>query len=181
MIFLRLRKIGQRGWSVVELVAVLAVIGLLTSMARPAVDGLMARLLLRSASMTMIQTLRTARSRAMSEGRAYAVMFDGGGVSYQMTGGAEPDLVPLPPRVKFGAAADVLGPPSSPATPPPLNGVTFRQARVTFLPDGTLSPGPGTIYLTGRGAGTEATLAISVTIAGHPRRYAWEGGQWRAL
>ncbi|HXZ26060.1 MAG TPA: GspH/FimT family pseudopilin [Nitrospiria bacterium] len=176
-----LRTTGQRGWSMIELVSVLAVIGLLTSMAWPAFDGLMARLSLRSASMTVIQTLRTARSRAMAEGRAYAVMFDGGGTSYQVTGGAEIDRVPLPPRVTFGAPADVLGPPSSPTTPPPASGVTFHQAHVIFLPDGTLSPGPGTVYLTGRGAGTEATMAISVTIAGHPRRYAWEGGQWRAL
>lgn len=150
-------------------------------MARPAFDGMTTRLLLRSASMTVIQTLRTARSRAMAEGRAYAVEFDIDGEGYRVTGGDAPAVVGLPAQVRFGAAADVLGSPSSPTTPPPSNGVTFRQATVTFLPDGTLSPGPGTIYLTGGDGRASVTMAISVTIAGHPRRYAWEGGQWRAL
>jgi prepilin-type N-terminal cleavage/methylation domain-containing protein len=173
----------QRGWTLIELTAALAVVGLLTSMAWPAFDGLILRLLLHSTSMTVIQSLRTARHRAMAEGRAYAVVFDAAGDGYRVVGGAAPSAVALPVRVRFGAAGGVLGPPSSPTKPPPEIGVTFRQAKVTFLPDGTLSPGPGTIYLTGRGrgGGVTATVAISVTIAGHPRRYEWEGKQWRAM
>jgi len=171
----------QRGWTLIELVSALAVVGLLTSMARPAFDGLIVRLLLRSASMTVIQTFRTARHRAMAEGRPYAVVFDAARDDYQVVGGPEPNAVTLPARVRFGAAADVLGPPSAPSTPPPPGGVTFRQTKVTFLPDGTLSPGPGTVYLTGRGGGAAATMAISVTIAGHPRRYVWEDRHWRAM
>jgi prepilin-type N-terminal cleavage/methylation domain-containing protein len=178
------RRTMQQGWTLIELVVVLAVIGLLSSMAVPSIDGLIARLVLHSTSMTMIQSLRMARHRAMAEGRAYAVVLDTAGEGYRVIGGGTPpNAVALPARVRFGAAGDVLGPPSHPTSTPPPAGVTFRQATVTFLPDGTISPGPGTIYLTGgsRGGGGTTTLAISVTIAGHPRRYEWEGGEWTAI
>jgi prepilin-type N-terminal cleavage/methylation domain-containing protein len=177
------QQAAQRGWTLIELTVALAVIVVLTLMAWPAFDGLILRLLLHSTTMTVIQSLRTARHLAMAEGRAYSVVFDAAADSYQVVGGAAPSAVVLPVRVRFGAASGVLGPPSAPTKPPPEIGVTFRQAKVTFLPDGTLSPGPGTIYLTGssRGGGVMATMAISVTIAGHPRRYEWEGKQWRAM
>jgi len=169
---------AEQGWTLIELAVVLAVTGLLASLAWPSFDGLASRLTLRSTSMTVIQTLRTARHRAMTEGRAYEVAFDAGRGAYRVVGGTAAVVTVLPAPVRFGATGDVLGPPSAPATPPPESGVTFRQARVRFLPDGTLSPGPGTIYLSGRSG---ATLAISVNISGHLRRYEWEGRQWRAM
>jgi prepilin-type N-terminal cleavage/methylation domain-containing protein len=185
----------QRGWTLIELATVLAVMGVLASMAWPSFDGLVSRLVLRSASMTVIQTLRTARHRAMAEGRAYEVVFDAVDNEYRVmpglgaglgagVGGAAPLIVALPARVRFGAAADVLGPPSAPTKPPPGTGVTFQQAMVVFQPDGTLSPGPGTIYLTGQaglGERGASTMAISVNIAGHLRRYRWEGRQWKSI
>jgi Tfp pilus assembly protein FimT len=177
------QRATQRGWTLIELTAALAVIMVLTTMAWPSFDGLILRLLLHSTSMTVIQSLRTARHRAMAEGRAYAVIFDAAANGYRVVGGAAPNAVALPIHVQFGAADGVLGPPSAPTKPPPEIGVTFRRAKVTFLPDGTLSPGPGTIYLTGRcrGGGATVTMAISVTIAGHPRRYEWEGKRWQAM
>jgi len=180
---------NQRGWTLIELAAVLTVIGLMTSLAQPSLDGLTSRWLLRSASATLIQAMRTARHRAMTEGRAYTVVFDAVNHRYQIIGGPAPNIVDLPAGVRFGAAG-VLGPPSNPTKPPPATGVTFRQATVTFRPDGTLSPGPGTIYLTGRDGRVDGTgrngvvspaMAISVSISGHLRRYLWENRQWRAL
>ncbi|MBI3621629.1 MAG: prepilin-type N-terminal cleavage/methylation domain-containing protein [Nitrospirae bacterium] len=177
---------GQRGWTLIELAAVLAVTGVLASMVWPMFDGLVSRLVLRSTSMTVIETLRTVRHRAMAEGRSYEVVFDAvaGECRVQGAGGGASLVVALPARVRFGAAAGVLGPPSAPAKPPPTGGVTFQQAKVKFLPDGTLSPGPGTIYLTGRagrGGESAATVAISVNIAGHLRRYRWEEQAWRMM
>jgi prepilin-type N-terminal cleavage/methylation domain-containing protein len=173
----------QRGWTLIELATGLAVMGLLTVMAWPSFDGMVSRLVLRSTSMTVIQAMRTARHRAMAEGRAYDVVFDASD-AYRVIGGPASISVALPSRVQFGAADEVLGPPSDPTRAPPATGVTFRQAMVTFLPDGTLSPGPGTIYLTGRAGqsgGSASTMAISVSIGGHLRRYLWEGRQWRAV
>jgi len=179
----RLNPAGQRGWTLIELAATLAVIGVLTTLAGSSLDGLTSRLLLRSASLTLTQAMRTARHHAMAEGRAYAVVFDAAD-RYRIIGGPSTRVVELPARVRFGAAADALGPPSNPTTPPPAAGVTFRQSMVTFLADGTLSPGPGTIYLTSRSdhkGSDPSTAAISVTISGHLRRYLWEDRRWNAM
>jgi len=153
----------------------------LASMAWPAFDGLVSRVVLRSTSMTLIQAMRTARHRALAEGRAYAVVFDAAGARYQISDGSSTTVIELPAQVRFGTAAGVLGPPSNPTRPPPDTGVTFRQAMVMFLPNGTLSPGPGTIYLTGRGGKETSTLAISINITGHLRRYRWENRHWRTM
>lgn len=166
-----------RGWTLVELSVVLALAGLLALLAYPSFDRLVDRVMLRSASVTLVQTLRTVRHRAMVEGRRCMVRFDPAGQRYAVIADRS-ESVPLPARVQFGAAAGVLGPPSQPTQPPPADGVSFRQDHITFLPDGTLSPGPGTIYLTGR-SGT--TMAITVNMAGHLRRYLWEGRGWRMI
>lgn len=166
------------GWTLPELVVTLAIIGIVTTLAMPSFDDLSGRLSLRSASQALASTLRSARHRAMSEGRPCTVRFDPAGHGYLIDDGRH-DRVLLPSGVRFGAAAGVLGPPSRPAQPAPADGVSFRGDRITFLPDGTLSPGPGTIYLSGRRRG-EATLAISLSMAGHPRRYRWEGQRWTA-
>jgi prepilin-type N-terminal cleavage/methylation domain-containing protein len=175
-------RVGQRGWTLIELATVLALTSILSAMAWPSVDGLVSRLVLRSTSMTVIETLRTVRHRAMTEGKSYEVVFDpvDGECRVSEAGGALL-VVALPDQVRFGAASGVLGPPSAPAKPPPSTGVTFQQAKVRFLPDGTLSPGPGTIYLTGRSGRPPSTVAISINIAGHLRRYLWDDHAWRMM
>lgn len=173
----------ERGFTLIETAAVLVVIALVTLIAWPSIDGLMSRWALRISSATLIQTLRATRQQAMLEGRSYQVIFDTTDHVYTITGGGRPRSIRLHGRVRFGAATDVLGPPSQPTTPPPTGGVSFRREQLVFLPDGTLSPGPGTIYLASRSGmmAGNATLAISVSIAGHLRRYEWEGRQWRVM
>jgi Tfp pilus assembly protein FimT len=162
----------------VELAVVLALIGLLALLAYPSFDRLTDRLLLRSASVTLVQTLRTIRHRALMEGRAYTVIFDPAARCYRISGGRG-EVIELARRIRFGAGAGVLGPPSQPTQPVAADGVSFRTGQISFQPDGTLSPGPGTIYLTSGPSGP--TLAISLNMAGHLRRYRWEGGRWEPI
>ncbi|MEW6323960.1 MAG: GspH/FimT family pseudopilin [Nitrospirota bacterium] len=177
----RSKRHGSGGWTLLETAVVLSLAAIAATAAVPSFDGLTDRLALRSASVTLIQTLRTARHRAMAEGRAYTVAFDPSGRIYAVT---EPpgERIALPVRVQFGAAAGVLGPPSQPVRPPPAGGVTFRGERVIFFPDGALSPGPGAIYLSSRRG---ETMAITLNIAGHLRRYRWEergeGQEWTPM
>jgi prepilin-type N-terminal cleavage/methylation domain-containing protein len=155
---------NRHGWTLVELAVTLAIAAVAATLAVPSFDGMADRMALRSASTTLVQEMRTARQQAMVEGRPCTVVFD---------------AARLPARVRFGAGAGVLGPPSQPTQSPPDDGVTFRQGRLTYLPDGTLSPGPGSVYLTGRltgRGGRSSTIAITVNIAGHHRRYQWETG-----
>ena len=180
----RNRPSRRSGWSLIELMVVMALLTVFATLAWPVLDQLFQRGRLRVSSMALIQTLRTARHQAMVEGRSYQVVFRSADGEYTVTGGNRP---PQPMRlhqsIEFGAADGVLGPPSRPMTQPPEDGVSFRGDQVTFRPDGTLSPGPGTIYLSVNRArwSNGLTMAISLNMAGHLRRYQWEEARWVAM
>jgi prepilin-type N-terminal cleavage/methylation domain-containing protein len=135
---------GRRGYTLLEMLLVLALLVILAALAYPSVDGMYSGIRLRAGADNLRSALAQARAHAMDEGRSYrfAVLagqgnyrvapegsaYWGGGAS---TGEADPDNPPLeledklPKGIVF--TLDDLG----------GGGEGGWVPVVTFLPDGT--------------------------------------------
>jgi prepilin-type N-terminal cleavage/methylation domain-containing protein len=72
------RKLRQvRGVTMVELMAAVVIIGVVTSMAAPQFEQAIQRIKFRTETKNILSTLRTARSHAIAEKNQYGVHFDG--------------------------------------------------------------------------------------------------------
>ncbi len=67
------------GMTLAELMAVVVVIGIATSMAGPSFDRAIQRIKFRGESKNLVSALRTARSSALSDKAPYGLYFDGNG------------------------------------------------------------------------------------------------------
>lgn len=167
---------GERGQTLAELMAALAILGLLAGLAVPALGGLRERASLAGASSELATLLRTLRSRAIAEGQTlglvferegsgwrYGVFADGDGDGIRAADVADGTDYPaartarLPerwPGVDFGCLPLVRIrrlPPASGFMVPPVDPIQFGSAKIVSLtPQGDAST--GTLYLSdGRG------------------------------
>jgi prepilin-type N-terminal cleavage/methylation domain-containing protein len=72
----RKHRFGRNGFTIIELMSVVVIMGVLAAMAIPTFVGMVPRLNLKSDARTNLNYLRTARSRAVSENSQYGVFFD---------------------------------------------------------------------------------------------------------
>lgn len=72
------RIFGRTGYTMIELMSVIAVIGILSAMAVPVFLRMTPRLNLKSDARTSLNYLRLARSRAVAENGQYGIYFDAG-------------------------------------------------------------------------------------------------------
>src|SRR5262245_50398609 len=85
----------ERGQSLAEILAALAVSALLVAAASPSLAGLQSRARMRGATAEMLATIRSLRSRAVAEGRTIGLVFarDGRGWSYRIHADGDGDGV----------------------------------------------------------------------------------------
>lgn len=160
---------GSRGVTLLELLVVLALLGLLATLALPHWEGMIRHHRLVQAVQTLALDLIRTRERAWIRGETQWMDLQPEVGTYQTPLGR----YTLPPGIRFGTTPGVLGPPSHPAPLQDPDGVTFPGNRIRFDPEGTASP--GTLYLTNG----EATRALTLTLTGRVRLWQWQDGAWQ--
>lgn len=111
------------GFSLLELVLVLALAGLLAAVVVPSLPGALESARLRGSAADVRATLALARTLAVSDGRSRTVAFDLGRGEYGIDEGARKRLLPEGIRLSAVRVSDVAA----------ESGV----ARVRFYPDGS--------------------------------------------
>jgi prepilin-type N-terminal cleavage/methylation domain-containing protein len=77
-----MRNHSERGFTLVEIVIVMAMLGILATMAAPNLRSLFTKNRLRSSTSLVTSSLYMARTKAVNEGRPYGVRFDTNGRFY---------------------------------------------------------------------------------------------------
>ncbi len=142
---------GQRGFTIVDLVAVVAIIGIVSAIGVPSMLASMDRIRLGQAAREVEREVQTAKSRAVAKGRPVRIRFDcpaaGQYRVVELLGTASAPLAADDPVARCDGEAYPYPPADSdPLTRPNLDGpprtldesVTFQAAQtIEFLGDGT--------------------------------------------
>lgn len=159
---------NHRGFTFLEVICVLAIIGILSALAVPDLSAFTNRLRLETTARNISTDLREIKMRATLDRNNYAIYFDTINKLYDLP---ERRYV-LPPGVRFGFSPGVLIPLWNPVEIPEGDGVTFPYNKVTFYPQGSNSM--GTVYITN----DDLTMALSLTISGRVKIWRWDGAKW---
>ncbi len=160
---------NNRGVTFLELIVVLAIIGILSALAVPDLSAFTGKLYLETAVRGVSTNLREMKMRATLDRSNYTIYFDPANNSYDLPGWR----FSLPVGIRFGFGPGVLGPPANPGQTPDADGVTFPSNKATFYALGSNSI--GTIYITND---DHLTMAISMSITGRVKIWRWDGATW---
>ncbi len=146
----------QRGFSMVELVIVLAVVMIMAAISMPMLRGTLEGIRFRGAVTTTTSAIQTTRFQAIRDGLRHAILFSGGAnnASYQISrqpvaGGAFVN-VGAPVQVGSGLAT------------------YSANTRMEFLPNGTVTPTVGALnFQISYGTNPANTRTITVSRVGH--------------
>ena len=177
---------GCGGWSLVEIMTVVAVAGVVAATSVPAVRSGLLDATANSAMRQVQGALREAHEAAMTRRRTVRVDFTNPGTiqTFHMEGA---DAVPLATSVLAGTMQYQAPPTGVPDTPDGFGlgpGVSFAGLMtIYFLADGSVTdqngvPVSGTVYLGSPGQ----TLVRAVTVLGPSGRvqsYRWSGRAWQ--
>jgi len=175
---MNIKQMGNEGWTLAELMIVIALIGIMAAMADWSMRDYALTVRLRSAADMIGTDIRKARHSVFVSKESYHIDFDPKTGTYIVN---DASRIPLPKGISFGAAPGVTGKPSDPYKAPPTDGITFKaeggENRAKFLPKGLVVP-TGAVYLTN---GRE-TMAITVSLNGHTTLWLSNGGnKWVEL
>jgi len=152
---------NEEGFTIIELITSIAILGIMTAIAIPNIVGRMPTIRVNSAARDLASGMRLARAKAVSESNRYVITFDTANNQYtihddndsdgnldetgaEATDGDESSRGPfsLPTGIIFGCVAGEVSTTGSAI----LNSVTFIGSSETFGPNGTATKN-GSIYL----------------------------------
>jgi len=160
----------------VELIIVVAIIGILAGVATPMILAWLPDIRLKSAARDLFSQMQQARMQAIKENRDWAIVFDAGNNKYELRsdfGGTNVlvttvDLSTYSSGVGFGRGAatqDVAG------TVWPNGDVSYAGSVVIFTPRGTGTD--GYVYLDHQG--NTSAYAVGTVVSGSIRLRRWMG------
>ncbi len=165
----RVRYDRSKGFTFLEVIVVLSIIGILSVLAVPGMSAFTDRLRIETAARTISTDLREVKMKSVLERTDYTVLFDPVNNLYELSERRSN----LPPGVRFGFGPGILGPPGNPTSTPDSDGVTFTSNKATFYSRGSNSM--GTIYITNN---NNINMAISITVTGRIKIWKWDGVKW---
>jgi type II secretion system protein H len=173
-----MRELGRKGFTLLEMMIVLAIIGTLCALALSSMHEYVKRTKLRNTAETVAADIRQARWKARMQSVPCTIVFDTDQQTYFISGSQN---AILPEGIRFGVDPAVSGKPSDPYSTPPQDGISFDSGSVKnkarFYPTGTVAP-TGSVYITD---GKE-TMAITVAITGRPKIWKSCGGhKWVSM
>jgi prepilin-type N-terminal cleavage/methylation domain-containing protein len=173
-----MKRLGRKGWTLSELMIVMAIMGILTTMAGLSMKDYLLSIKLQGATEMIGTDIRMARFTVFTRGESYLIDFHPKTNSYLLN---SEHRMQLPKGISFGIAPGVTGKPSSPYEKPPMDGITFKgegmDNRAEFLTKGLVVPA-GAVYLTNG----KDTMAITVALNGHTTIWRSKGGnKWVKL
>jgi prepilin-type N-terminal cleavage/methylation domain-containing protein len=179
-----MRRSDQRAFTLIELMLVLVVMGLLAALSWEGQKLLLKKYQLIRACRELVMDLRAVQQQAVASRLNGWIDFHPEASTYSVwiSGYDREDRllrhVNFPAPIRFGFHEGVLGPPSHPSEISEVDGITFRENRAVFMPNGGLGRGAGTIYLTDA-SNENRTYAITISVSGRVRHYAWIRGAWK--
>ena len=175
---------GNSGFTLIEMIVVIAIMAVMLAIAVPGFLGMTPRSSLKTAARDMISNLQLARIEAIRGRKTWAVQFDTGSARYRIldddgaddTWNTTDDNVYK--TVNFSDYRDVSYGSAQGARPGgtvQTDGVTFSAERVTFKSDG--SSESGTVYIKNANGDTFAVGSLSA--AGRIKSWRNYGSGWK--
>ena len=162
---------NQRGFSLTELMVVVAVMGIMGMIAVPTLVTALPGYRLKSSARELCSNMRKARSLAIKQNRNdVTIKFRTDNNTYTIDNS---ERIALPGGVTFGHG-NATKPAGSAASLPP-DGISFVDDKVTFTTQG-FSGGSGYVYL--QNAKGQA-YAIRATTSGSILMSQWAGNDWK--
>ncbi|TET83219.1 prepilin-type N-terminal cleavage/methylation domain-containing protein, partial [candidate division TA06 bacterium] len=136
---------GSRGFTMIELMVVIGIIGVMTAISIPFYIGYRPKLLLNQASNKVLASVRLARAAAVAEARPHTIYFSWDNEAYKMDDG---------PWIPLGLRVDMA------------KGAGWTEDFLSFSPDGKASTSGRIVFSS---TAIQEEFELYVSIAGFTR------------